>query len=253
MIERAFDLDSWARGLACDPAVTGVVVFGSGADTARADQWSDLDVCLIVADGAQARYRDGLSWLPGADQAVLVVAETEHGRTLMTDDGWLIEAAVASLDEVGASFQATATRVVIDKGGVAATIQSITVAPPGGDRQRGRRSLGQFLIRLLVGVGRSRRGEVVAAGEMVRSAGLVALVTALRCLHPRASDSGDPLNPTRRVERAYPDEADQLAAACAHEVETCARRLLDLAEQWFADQPEWPSTAAATVKRRLGW
>jgi len=63
----------------------------------------------------------------------------------------------------------------------------------------------------------------------------------------------DPLDPTRRVERAYPAHAAALAAACREDVEPCARRLLDLAERWFAAEPEWPAAGVAAVRRRLGW
>jgi len=246
---RIGDVDELVATVREDPDVLGVVLLGSAASTARADEWSDLDLWLVVADGTQDRYRDDLSWLPGHEHVAVVAKETEHGRAVVFDDGHYVELAVASLRDLDV-FRAGESRVVLDRGGVAEAIERITVALPAPDRDRARRALAMLCGRLLVGVGRARRGELVSAGRVIREIAVTDLLVALHELRPAA---GDPFDPTRRVERAYPAEAAALAEACASNVETCARRLLDHAEEWFGAQPEWPAAGADAVRRRLNW
>ena len=93
---RIADVDRLVAGVAPDPDVLGVVLLGSAADQARADEWSDVDLWLVVAEGTQDRHREELSWLPGHDGVVVVARETEHGRAVVFDDGSYVELAVAS-------------------------------------------------------------------------------------------------------------------------------------------------------------
>ncbi|WP_291756552.1 hypothetical protein [Cellulomonas sp. 73-92] len=250
---RIVDVDALVAGVAQQPDVAGVVLLGSAADTARADEWSDVDLWLVVDEGAQERYRENLSWLPGHEDIAVVARETEHGRAVVFADGSYVELAVASPADLTV-FRATQARVVLDRGGVAEAVAAITVAPPGPGREPARRALAMLCGRLLVGVGRARRGELVSAGRFVRELAVGEVLVALRLLRPPADEAVlDPLDPTRRVERAYPAHAAALAAACREDVEPCARRLLDLAERWFAAEPEWPAAGVAAVRRRLGW
>jgi predicted nucleotidyltransferase len=268
---RIGDVDTLVATVRDDPDVLGVVLLGSAADTARADEWSDVDLFLVVPDGRQDRYREDLSWLPDHERIVLVARETQHGRAVVFDDGRLVELAVASPREIAADFRASQWRVAFDRGGVAEAVAAIAVSPPAApDRERAGRALAMLCGRMLVGVGRARRGEVVSAGEMVRSLAVADLLVALRELRspatpaelapsqpddaPRVARGGlDPLDVRRRVERAYPRQAAALAGACRLDVEPCARRLLDLAEEWFAAEPQWPAAGVAAVRQRLGW
>ncbi len=250
---RITDVDALVTGVAQQPDVLGVVLLGSAADTARADEWSDVDLWLVVGEGVQERYREDLSWLPGHEGIVVVARETEHGRAVVLDDGSYVELAVASLTDLTV-FRATQARVALDRGGVTEAVASITVAPPAPDRERARRALATLCGRLLVGVGRARRGELVSAGRFVRELAVAELLVALRELRPPADAALlDTLDPARRVELVYPARAAALAAACREDVEPCARRLVDLAERWFAAEPEWPAAGVAAVRRRLGW
>jgi hypothetical protein len=245
-------VDRLVAGLAPDPDVRGVVLLGSAADTARADEWSDVDLWLVVADGTQDRYREDLSWLPDHERIVLVARETEHGRVVVFDDGRLVELAVASLPEL-AVFRATQSRVVLDRGGVAEAVATIAVPAAPPRREDARRALAMLCGRLLVGVGRARRGELLSAGEIVRSYAVGEVLVALRELHPVRAERLDLLDLRRRVESVYPEQAAALAALCRDDVEPAARRLLGLAEDWFAGEPEWPAAGVAAVRGRLGW
>lgn len=45
------------------PGVRALIVAGSGADGGLVDQWSDLDLVVLVEDGARSRYFPDLGWL----------------------------------------------------------------------------------------------------------------------------------------------------------------------------------------------
>jgi len=58
--------------------VVGVVGMGSTADASRVDEWSVLDVAIVVVPGAEGRYRGQVDGMPEADRLVLVLEE-HHG------------------------------------------------------------------------------------------------------------------------------------------------------------------------------
>jgi hypothetical protein len=87
-----------------------------------------------------------------------------------------------------------------------------------------------FVALLLIGVGRYRRGEVLVASQLVRTA-VGHLLTAWRLVHPVADDGRlDDLDPVRRFEQVYPAADRAIGVALAQEVEPAARALLSLAE-----------------------
>ena len=235
------------------PDAVGLVFLGSAADTARADDWSDHDLWLIVDENAE-RYRTDLSWLAQADQIALAVRETEHGLKVVYTHGHVVELAVATMADV-ATFAATQYAVALDRGGVAdlmARIQ-VTPAPLSGDAQR---DLSLMISLLLIGVGRERRGERVAAGSHVREYAVRHLLRALILMAGLEGDRHlDPLDLVRRVEQVLPHEAAQIAQAQAQPVEECARPLLGVAEAAARRlrPAAWSAPAAEAVGLRLGW
>ena len=65
---------------------------------------------------------------------------------------------------------------------------------------------------------------------------------------------GSPYDPTRRFERALPDLAGEIGLLLDENLEVCARGLFDVARREL--EPGWtefPSAAADTIARRLGW
>ena len=219
----AFSAETLERVSALSDAV-GLVFLGSAADTDRADDWSDHDLWLVVERNAE-HYRNDLTWLAQSDQIALVVRETEHGLKVVYSHGHVVELAVATPEELE-SFVATQYAVALDRGGIAdvlARIQ-ITPAPLTGDPQR---ELSLVISLLLIGVGRARRGEPVAAGSHVREYAVRHLLRALILLggHQEAAQL-DPLDLVRRVEQVFPAEAASIAGAQALAVEDCAQALL---------------------------
>ena len=244
-------IDSLARVVEARDDTLGLVLLGSSADRERADEWSDHDFFLVTTDGAQERYRTDLSWLPDAAHLALSVRETHHGLKVLYDNGHVLEFAVFSFDELLLA-QTNAWAAAVDKGGVAQRMAEIAARPkPHPDPAA---ALGIFVSLLLIGVGRARRGETLAAGQSVRTHAVGHLLAALtQSLTSDEAHRLDSLDPFRRFEQVYPELAAGIARALEREVESAARELLDLAESQFGDTEMWPARGVVAVRERLGW
>lgn len=240
--------------VAARPGVIGLVLMGSTADRSRLDEWSDHDFAVVTEPGAQGGLTSDLSWLPRFDRLVLTVTDPEEGFKAYYDDGHVLEFDVASIEEL-LTWEADDYEVVLDRGGVAEAMRAIATKEKPGVRADAERDIRIFLVLLLVGVGRARRGEMIMAGAAVRSAAVSRLVDVWR---ERTSDPRpelrDRLEPRRRFELAYPEAGSAIGRALEADVETAARDLLDLAERELS--PGWagfPHAAVAALRARLGW
>ncbi len=241
------------ENLAARADVIGLVLAGSTADRKRVDEWSDHDFGVITVDGVAERLHSDLSWLPDLPEVALAVREANDGSKVVYDDGHVLEFGITSLAGL-ASWHANAYEVVLDRGGVSEAFADVAARPKPSQSARPDRELGLFVTALLIGVGRCRRGEVLVASQLVRTAAVGHLVTAWRLLRPTAlHERLDNLDPFRRFEQVYPAAGKAIATALEHDVESAARALLGLAEQEFGDVPDFPRRAAAAVRRRLGW
>ena len=110
-------------------------------------------------------------------------------------------------------------------------------------------------VKLLLGTGRARRGEVLNAGQFVRGAAVIHLVRAIRGrFGDRSTTRRDIIDPLRRFERDFPEWGARIAEAASAPVEDAARGLYDLAREIL--EPGWdafPARAADAVARRLGF
>jgi len=80
----------------------------------------------ITTSGEQEDFRTRFDWLPNHDDVVLTVRETAHGLKVLYASGHLLEYAVFDLAEI-ALAKANDYRIAFDRGGVAATMQGITI------------------------------------------------------------------------------------------------------------------------------
>lgn len=249
--------DELAASLAADPRVVALVGLGSTAATGRLpDRFSDHDLFVVVRSGDQEHYRATPAWLPDGSRIVLWLRETAHGCKALYDDGHIVELAVFDPEEL-ALARINAYRVIFDRGDVAARLAAVaertrqeaaTTGP--GDALL----CGQFLTMLLTGVGRHRRGETLAGGEMVRGAALRhLLVLCARHLPSARPDVLDNLDPWRRFEAAHPDLGAELARALHEPTPELARILLEIADRELAPHlgAAFPRAAAAVVRQQL--
>jgi hypothetical protein len=232
--------------------VLGLVLAGSGAEPHRIDEWSDHDFFLVVSKEPEA-WRQDLGWLPDADRVVLRPRETEHGLKVVYDDGHVLEFAVATPEEMR-DWATNMTSVVLDRGGVTELVDGMIARTTAAGEQDAD-DIQLFLSHLLIGTGRARRGELLAANLSIRGHAMRHLLPVWRHrVEPQDATASDSLEPNRRFELAYPWSSMELADALAHDPEFAARELLDVAERVLADDwDDWPSDGVRAIRERLDW
>ncbi|WP_243229774.1 hypothetical protein [Microbacterium sp. CIAB417] len=246
-----------AEGVAATPGMLGLVLLGSASDDARfrRDEWSDHDFFAVVEPGRGTMLRSDLSWLPERDRIVLTAREGEIGFVALYDDGHVFEFAFAEAAELAGAQAREATVLVDDAAGTTATlIAEARERAAGSDRLDPANDVRLVLVKLLIGTGRVRRGEVLNGGAFIRQWAVVHLVRAVRGRCAGAtSASRDTIDPVRRFEQDYPDWASRIAEAVAQEPERAARALFALLRELEPGWAEFPAAAADAVARRLGW
>ena len=234
----------------------GLVLLGSSSDAAerRRDEWSDHDFFMLAHPGSEAAVRDVEAWLPDPDRLVLVAREGEIGFAAVYDDGHVFEFAAATADELAEALATGDVGIPVDDGPaaelVAASQARVLAAPPPDPANDAR----LVLVKLLIGVGRERRGESLVAGQFVHGWAVNHFARAVRARLPVTGSVRDDIDPVRRFERDYPELGAALRAALGAPVEDAARGLFDLLRATL--EPGWddfPSRAADVVAARLGW
>ncbi|TCI64909.1 hypothetical protein EVJ26_03865 [Exiguobacterium sp. SH3S1] len=164
-----------------------------GLETERLDDYSDLDFFLIVEDGRKARFIDNLDWLE-VEPLAYQFQNTKDGHKVMYADGIYAEFAVFDLPEMP-HIAYTPGRIVWKREEALesfATPKLVTQAPDAAHCYE------EALTNLYVGLLRERRGEKLAGFELIQ----VAAVNNVLKAH---GETGDPFNPTRRVEIRHPE------------------------------------------------
>ncbi|WP_129336807.1 hypothetical protein [Cellulomonas endophytica] len=235
------------------PGVVALLLLGSAAEPSRRDEWSDHDFFVLAAPDAVERLRDVHRWLPDPEHLVGVAREGAVGFTALYDDGHVLEFAAATETELAGAPVGDDHRVVLDVDGTAARLVAAGAAQPAPAVDAANETT-LALVKLLIGVGRARRGERVAAGLMVRAWALGHLLRAVRARLAPAGAHPEPLDPSRRLEAAVPDVAAEIDDALAWPVEEAALALFRLARARLEpDWPAFPTAVADAVALRLGW
>lgn len=256
----AFDALSAAltAGSRADDRLLGLVLLGSASESGRLrrDDWSDHDFFALAHPGRGAEARQSLEWLPDPASRVLVAREGEIGFAVLYADGHLLEFALAEVDELSGAVAGDASVVVDDEAGsVAALIEDARRRAEASDRFDPANDAALFLVKLMVGVGRVRRGERLNGGQFIRQWAVQHLIRAVRGRFATVSTSRrDIIDPVRRFEEDFPAEGARIAEILDRPAEECARGLFDLARDVL--EPGWgefPTPAADAVAARLGW
>lgn len=247
-----------AAGVRAHPGLVGLVLLGSASDEARArrDEWSDHDFFALTAAGRGSEVRPDLSWLPDQDRLVLTAREGEIGFVAVYDDGHVFEFAFSDAAELAGARAGDATVLVDDEAGTTARLLAESRARAAeDDRFDPANDARLVLVKLLIGVGRVRRGEVLNGNAFIRQWAVQLLVRAIRGRFAAASTSlRDAIDPVRRFERDFPAWGGDIAASLDLPIEETAFELYRLTRRIL--EPGWedfPSRAADTVAARLGW
>ena len=229
------------------------MLLGSAAAAGRRDEWSDHDFFVLAQPGSEASVRDVEDWLPEPERLVLVAREGEIGFVALYNDGHVFEFAAATAGELAGAMMNDAA-ILFDDGPVAPLVDAARARVPEGWAPDAANDARLVLVKLLIGVGRGRRGEVINAGQFVRTWAINHLIRAIRARMPLPHPVGDSIDPVRRFERDYPELGARVARALEGTVEEAARAVFALLRDTL--EPGWdefPSRAADVVADRLGW
>ncbi|GAA5206761.1 hypothetical protein [Microbacterium kyungheense] len=236
----------------------GLVLLGSASEEARErrDEWSDHDFFAVTEAGRGREIRPDLSWLPDQDRLVLTAREGEIGFVAVYDDAHVFEFAFSDAAELADARAGAATVVVDDPAGTTATLIAESRARAiEGDRFDPANDTRLVLVKLLIGVGRVRRGELLNGNAFIRQWAVQLLVRAIRGRFADASTAArDAIDPMRRFEQDFPRWGADIAASLDLPVEESAYELFRLTRRIL--EPGWdefPTRAADAIAARLGW
>jgi hypothetical protein len=233
--------------------VLGLVLVGSTAETFRADEWSDHDFFLVVKPHHGEHFRKDLSWLPEFEKIAFSARETDHGLKVVYDHGQVLEFAVFEDEELElASVNSWA--VSVDKENITEPVRAIQARtkPRPFDLDD---EWGLFLATILIAIGAARRGELLIAGQGIRTRALNYALGFLRVARLPLRDTDqleDNLDRFRRVEVQYPEESKLLNEIMELPVELGAQALLAfvLSLGIFSEEQ---LLRANVVRARLNW
>jgi hypothetical protein len=230
-----------------DDRVLGLVMLGSAADANRRDLWSDHDFFLITRPGEQETFRNYLWWIADEPEIAGTIRETAHGVQVILRNGHLLEFAVFDPDELFLG-RVNARAVLLDKSDIGERIEQVA-AYPVSTRPVGE-AIFLFISHVLVGVGRFRRGEVIAARQRLTAIAVPQLLGAL--LQHKGIEPPDAYDLTRRIESVLPDEAAGIAAALAHtDLNVAGAQLLNIAVTALGAREDFPRDMYEAVRSRL--
>jgi hypothetical protein len=227
--------------------VLGLMFAGSSANLARADKYSDHDFYLIVEDQVAEKYRQELDWLPDSEDILLRPRETQHGLKVMYKDGRLLEFAVFADSELDSQIAPPDRAVAFDRGGIADRIEAIGLKETSKFNVEDELAL--FLTLVHIGLGRARRGEIVAANQHIKGYAVNHLVGIIRNSTGDKANA-DALNRYRRFELDRPEEATAIGKALDLPAEQAAAELIENASDWVPTRllPQFNAARALILK-----
>ena len=226
-------LDEIGAALARRDGTLALLGLGSvGAETARLDEWSDLDFFAIVEPGRKQAFIDDLGWLAEPAPLAWSFRNTPDGHKALYDDGVFCEFAVFEPEELP-SIAYTAERVVWVRDGFDPGVKPLRASAEVDARQ----AVDEALSNLYVGLLRWHRGERLAAFRMVE---VFAVDRLLEVVDQEPGADGvttDPWNRERRIEARHPRWAERIARCCQgiDHVPESALALLDALADVLAD------------------
>ena len=256
LLEEFVDFSNRLRdSLAKRDDVIGLVLVGSTADLARVDEWSDHDFYVVAVNGSAEALRQDLTWLPDFDDIVMRPRETDHGLKVVYASGQVLEFAVFEDCELE-NAAANAYNVTLDKRNIGDRMAAIA------NRSRPKpydfdTEFEVFLGQMLIGIGRARRGEILIAGQFIRSYCLNRALGFLRAWVtplPGTESKEDNLDRFRRFEQQYPELGAELEAILQQPVEAAGKHLVDLLVRTGQGQlSEKHLSQVHVVRARFGW
>ena len=192
-------LDATGEGLA-------LLALGSvGLETERIDSYSDLDFFAIVKPNQKQRFMNTLDWL--AAPIDYSFQNTNDGCKVLYEDGIFAEFAIFEPRELpGLSF--APGRIVWKAEEFDASLANPPMRTPY--KYALDWVLGEALTNLYVGMGRHRRGEILAARSLIQIHAVNQILRLASYIEPDQPALRDPFADDRRFEQRFPGVAVHL-------------------------------------------
>lgn len=208
-----------------------------GVETARMDEYSDLDFFAIVEKGYKTEFLQDLTWLSDICPIAYHFANTADGYKLLYADGIFCEMAIFELDELAQASYAPG-RILWKRPQIPAEIAFPTIknSPVHHESQW---LIGEALTNLYVGMARDLRGEKLSAMRFIQYYAVDRLVELVGLIEPAQGQFKDEFSAERRFEFRHPLTSTQLASwmqGYAHNRES-ALAILEFLEQHFKINP----------------
>jgi hypothetical protein len=206
-------LDDIGRSVQSTGNALALLAFGSaGTERDRIDEYSDLDIFVIVREGHQQAFRDDLGWLSSVCPIAYSFPNTPHGYKLMFEDGIYAEVDVFTPAELG-QYDFPEGRIVWKDEGVDEAIRfpqrpapqrERLIAAPQQERLTPDWLIGEIVTNLYVGLGRFHRGEKLSALRFVQGYAIDRIVELAHFIETEQPAHRDAFIYERRFEQRFP-------------------------------------------------
>jgi hypothetical protein len=201
-------LDDIGRSLAATEGALALIGLGSvGSETARLDEFSDLDFFVIVAKGYKPAFTENLGWLTAVYPIAYQFKNTADGYKLLYADGIFCEFAIfEAADLAGIPF--TAERLIWQKDGF--ELPRLTPKQHPATPRDAEWLVGEAVTNLYVGLARYRRGEKLSAARFVQGYAVDRVLELAAYVEKEQPAFRDVFGEERRFEQRFPETAAHL-------------------------------------------
>ncbi|NJN55895.1 MAG: hypothetical protein HC804_14810 [Anaerolineae bacterium] len=201
-------LDEIGQSLAVTAGALALIGLGSvGSETARLDEFSDLDFFVIVQAGHKARFIQDLGWLTAVHPSAYQFPNTADGYKLLFADGIFCEFAVFEPAEL-AHIAFSAARIVWQTDAFDPSLMHPKQASP--TPRRADFLVGEAITNLYVGMCRYRRGEKLSAARFVQGYAVDRVLELAALVEEEQPAFRDVFGEERRFEQRFPVTAVSL-------------------------------------------
>jgi lincosamide nucleotidyltransferase len=204
-------LEEIGRSLQASGRALALLGLGSvGLQTARLDEFSDLDFFVVARDGAKASFLESLEWLAAAAPIAYAYRNTADGHKVLFADAVFCEFAVFEARELsGIPF--AQGRLVWREEGFDETV-CVPRRAAAGTPSSTEWLLGEALSSLYVGLCRLGRGEKLAAMRAIQVGAMSHTLELAVTMEQPAPIPPDPFAMERRFEQRFPRLAAELSS-----------------------------------------
>lgn len=232
-------LDAIGASLQATGNALALIGLGSvGLEQERIDAYSDLDFFVIAKDGGKQAFLADLAWLSCVAPIAYTFQNTVDGYKALYADGIFCEFAIFERAEL-VSIPFSRGRIIWKAADIPENIAIPVRSAPPPKHKPVEWLLGEALTNLLVGIGRDRRGEKLAALRLIQNFAVDRVLELIEQMETAQPIQRDEWALERRYEQRYPTTAHVLPGFMQgyERNRESARAILAFLEQHVAVNP----------------